>query len=146
MRRSPGDPAQQPGAYPPRPYPPQGGYLQGGRVGLGTAISQAFRHMFNYRGRASLSAFWWFYLFAGLAGGGIGVIAAPLIGPAQLIVLELVIFVALLLAVLPLTVRRLHDQNKSGFWIFIEFVPFIGVIWLLVLMVQQGTPGPNRFG
>jgi uncharacterized membrane protein YhaH (DUF805 family) len=172
---NPDDPAEQqpgtsgaypPGVYPPEgggtPYPPQprfgrqnylppgsytpAGYLQGGPVGFGTAISEAFRNMFNYRGRASLSAFWWFYLFAALVGGGIGMIAIIVAGPAHPPVLVLVIFVPLLLVVLPLIVRRLHDQDKSGFWLFVELVPFIGVIWLLVLLLREGTPRPNRFG
>jgi uncharacterized membrane protein YhaH (DUF805 family) len=173
---NPNDPADQqqpatPGAYPPGPYPQQGagtpyppqprhgqqdylppggyapaGYLQGDPVGFGTAISEAFRNMFNYRGRASLSAFWWFYLFAALVGGGIGMIAIIATGPSHPSVLFLVIFVPLLLVVLPLIVRRLHDQDKSGFWFFVDFVPFIGVIWLLVLMLREGTPRPNRFG
>jgi uncharacterized membrane protein YhaH (DUF805 family) len=37
-------------------------------------------------------------------------------------------------------------SDKSGWWIFITFVPFIGGIWFLVLMCLAGTPGPNRFG
>jgi uncharacterized membrane protein YhaH (DUF805 family) len=54
--------------------------------------------------------------------------------------------VAAFLLSLSLTIRRLHDQDKSGFWYFIAFVPFIGGIWLFVLTVLEGTPGPNRFG
>jgi uncharacterized membrane protein YhaH (DUF805 family) len=159
----PHDPAQQqPGAYPSGPYPPlptygqQGyappggyapaGYLQGGSVGFGAAISQGFRNMFNYRGRASLSAYWWFVLVTVLAEGGIGIIAAAVSTASAIMVVNLVIIILSLLVVLPLTVRRLHDQDKSGFWIFIEFVPLIGVIWMLILLVREGTPGPNRFG
>ena len=47
---------------------------------------------------------------------------------------------------LAVAVRRLHDQDKSGWWILIGFVPLIGGIWLLVLYCLDGTPGPNRFG
>ena len=54
--------------------------------------------------------------------------------------------IALGLTSISLTVRRLHDQDKSGFWYFIAFVPFIGGIWLLVLTLLEGTRGPNRFG
>jgi uncharacterized membrane protein YhaH (DUF805 family) len=43
-------------------------------------------------------------------------------------------------------VRRLHDSDRSGFWYFIAFVPFIGGIWLLILLCMGSTPGPNRFG
>ena len=47
---------------------------------------------------------------------------------------------------LAVLVRRLHDQDKSGWWILISFVPFVGGIVLLVFMFLDGTPGPNRFG
>lgn len=47
---------------------------------------------------------------------------------------------------LAVTVRRLHDQDKSGWWILIGLVPLIGGIWLLILYFIDGTPGPNRFG
>ena len=46
---------------------------------------------------------------------------------------------------LALTIRRLNDQDKSGFWYFIAFVPFIGGIWLLVLTVMKGS-GPTASG
>lgn len=38
-----------------------------------------------------------------------------------------------------ISVRRLHDINKSGFWMFISFVPLIGFIWLLVLLCQDSV-------
>jgi uncharacterized membrane protein YhaH (DUF805 family) len=47
---------------------------------------------------------------------------------------------------LAVAVRRLHDQDKSSWWILIGFVPLIGGIWLLILYFTDGTPGPNRFG
>jgi uncharacterized membrane protein YhaH (DUF805 family) len=45
-----------------------------------------------------------------------------------------------------LTIRRLHDQDKSGFFYLVVFIPIIGGIWLLILTLQPGTPGQNRFG
>ena len=47
---------------------------------------------------------------------------------------------------LAVMIRRLHDQGKSGWWYFISWVPFIGGIWLLVLMCLDGTPGDNDYG
>jgi uncharacterized membrane protein YhaH (DUF805 family) len=47
---------------------------------------------------------------------------------------------------LSLAVRRLHDTDKSGFWIFIGLIPLIGGIVLLVFYLLLGTPGPNRHG
>lgn len=47
---------------------------------------------------------------------------------------------------LAVSVRRLHDTNKSGWWILIAFIPLIGAIVLLVFMVTDGDRGKNRFG
>ena len=47
---------------------------------------------------------------------------------------------------LAVTVRRLHDVNKSGFFIFVGLIPLVGGIWLLVLYCTEGTYGPNRYG
>ena len=43
-------------------------------------------------------------------------------------------------------VRRLHDTDRSGWWLLIAFIPLIGAIVLLVFFCTRGTPGPNRFG
>jgi uncharacterized membrane protein YhaH (DUF805 family) len=43
-------------------------------------------------------------------------------------------------------VRRLHDTDRSGWWILIALIPIIGGIWLLVLMILEGTAGENKFG
>ena len=43
-------------------------------------------------------------------------------------------------------IRRMHDQDKSGWMILLGFIPFVGGIILLVFMLLDGTRGPNRFG
>ena len=164
-------PPQQGGyaAYPPQegyaPYPPQDGYaayppqdgyaqagprgyLQGGPVGFGDAIAEAFRNMFNYQGRASRSAYWWFALFQVLAWVGVLILAfifAAVHVPAVSILLYVAAVIGSILVSLSLTVRRLHDSDKSGFWYLIALVPFGGIV-LLVFTLLEGTPGQNRFG
>src|SRR5207237_7646976 len=44
------------------------------------------------------------------------------------------------------SVRRLHDTDRSGWWLLIVFIPIIGPIVLIVFMCIDGTPGANRFG
>ena len=44
------------------------------------------------------------------------------------------------------SVRRLHDIDRTGWWLLIGFVPLIGAIVLLIFYVTPGTPGANRFG
>ncbi|CAL2107691.1 Uncharacterized membrane protein YhaH, DUF805 family [Tenacibaculum sp. 190524A02b] len=43
-------------------------------------------------------------------------------------------------------VRRLHDTNRSGWWWFIRFVPIIGNLWLLILLIEDSHPGKNKWG
>ena len=47
---------------------------------------------------------------------------------------------------LAIAVRRLHDVGKSGWFILIALIPFIGWIWILVLFCTAGTPGENEYG
>jgi uncharacterized membrane protein YhaH (DUF805 family) len=53
---------------------------------------------------------------------------------------------AVLIPSLAVTVRRLHDIDRSGWWILIALVPLIGVIVLVVFALLEGTPGTNRYG
>ena len=52
----------------------------------------------------------------------------------------------LLIPVFAVTFRRLHDRDKSGGWAFISFIPIVGTIILLVMLIEKGTEGKNRFG
>ena len=54
-----------------------------------------------------------------------------------------------LLMIIPniaVSIRRLHDSDRSGWWLLILLVPLIGEIWFLVLMVLDGTVGSNQYG
>jgi uncharacterized membrane protein YhaH (DUF805 family) len=142
---------QQPGYAPQGGYAPSGpqGYLQGGPVDFRDAVTLGIRNAFTYTGRASRSAYWWFAAFEVVAWIGVLILAlifSAIHVPAISVLLYVVAAIAAFLISISLTVRRLHDQDKSGFWYFIAFVPFIGGIWLLVLTLLEGTRGPNRFG
>jgi uncharacterized membrane protein YhaH (DUF805 family) len=75
---------------------------------------------------------------------------AALAGPLPTLALGLVClgFVgALVWTTLAMQVKRWHDRDKSGFWAFVGFIPFIGWLWILIeLNFIEGTVGPNRFG
>jgi uncharacterized membrane protein YhaH (DUF805 family) len=122
-------------------------YLQGGPVGFGEAIKQGFRNGFVYRGRASLSAYWWFFLFlvivsVVLTSIFIAITSAPSV---SLVLLIAIVSLYLSLVSLALVVRRLHDIDKSGWWVLINLVPFVGPIILLVFTLLEGTHGLNNF-
>jgi len=52
----------------------------------------------------------------------------------------------MLIPSLSVSVRRLHDTDRSGWWLLIGFIPLIGVIVLIVFFVQDSGAGTNRFG
>lgn len=53
---------------------------------------------------------------------------------------------AVLVPSIAVTIRRLHDTSRTGWWFLIAFIPIIGVIVLLVFMVFDSTPGDNQYG
>ena len=60
--------------------------------------------------------------------------------------ISIILTLAMFLPSLGVSVRRLHDTNRSGWWLLIILVPLIGMIWILVLLCLKGTSGQNRFG
>jgi uncharacterized membrane protein YhaH (DUF805 family) len=137
--------------YPPSSYPaPAAGYLEGGPVGFGDAIKQAFTNGLVYRGRASRSAYWWFVLFEVIVSVVLDLLvfstASLKSGPVfPVVAISSIAALCLALIGLSLLVRRLHDSDKSGWWVLIGLVPFVGLIVLLVFSLAEGTPGPNRY-
>ena len=53
---------------------------------------------------------------------------------------------AVLIPSIAVTVRRLHDTGRSGWWILIALIPFIGAIVLLIFMALDSEPGANQYG
>lgn len=61
-------------------------------------------------------------------------------------ILILLISLALFVPGLAVQVRRFHDQDKSGWFVLLNLIPYLGGIIVLVFMCLEGTRGPNRFG
>jgi uncharacterized membrane protein YhaH (DUF805 family) len=102
----------------------------------------------DFSGRARRKEYWFFILFHILIVIGLSIIESVLGlgGEMGYGILTLIYLLAVLVPSLAVTVRRLHDGDRSGFWILIGLVPLIGGIILLVFMVLPGTSGDNRFG
>jgi uncharacterized membrane protein YhaH (DUF805 family) len=60
--------------------------------------------------------------------------------------LTLLLILGLFIPALACQVRRFHDQDKSGWFVLLGFIPLIGGLIVLVFMCLEGTKGPNRFG
>jgi len=103
----------------------------------------------NFNGRARRMEYWMFVLFNVLfmiAAMVLDNLLKTTINGGTYGVIYLIYALAVFLPSLAVIVRRLHDIDKPGTWIFIVLIPFIGSIWLLVLECTEGTRGENRFG
>ena len=106
------------------------------------AVASGFRKYVVFNGRSSRSEFWWWALF-GTLGSVVFAVVDSIIGTYPLF--YYLWGLALLLPDLAVSVRRLHDRDKSGWWILIALT-LIGIIILLIWFVTRGTDGSNRFG
>lgn len=107
------------------------------------AVRRGFAGYATFSGRSNRPEFWWWVLFTVLVS-----LAASVIGSSAGVGagLEGVVALALLCPDLAVTVRRLHDTDRSGWWCLLILVPFIGWVTVLFLCAQQGSPGSNRHG
>ena len=120
------------------------------------------RRYADFSGRSRRKEYWMFTLFILLVYAVLGTLIAMgglfssmtdpgatpqisaigWIGIALLGIFALGIFIPALAVI----VRRLHDQDKSGWFILLQFIPYIGGIIILIFMCIEGTKGENRFG
>ena len=109
-----------------------------------TAITTCFHKYVDFTARAIRSEYWYWVLFVVLVQIVANIIDMIIFGNSGII--SAILSLALLLPGLAVAVRRLHDTDRSGWWILIALVPLVGAIILIVFMCQRGTVGPNRFG
>lgn len=113
------------------------------------AIETCLRRYATFEGRAIRSEYWFFVLFTILASIGSALLdAAFFVDIVDIVVspLNTLVSLALLLPSLAVGVRRLHDSNRSGWWLLIGIVPLVGWLILLIWLCRRGDAGPNRFG
>ncbi len=100
-----------------------------------------------FSGRARRKEYWMFVLFYLIFTIVLGVIDSILgIGEKGGGLLSGLFVLAMLIPSLAVTFRRLHDTDRSGWWLLIGFVPLIGSIVILVFMIQDSQPGENQYG
>jgi uncharacterized membrane protein YhaH (DUF805 family) len=109
------------------------------------AISSGFNNYVNFTGRAARSEFWYWALFAALASLAGELIDLALFTSSTFTPVQTLVNLALFLPGLAVSVRRLHDLDRTGWWLLLIFT-VIGIIVLLVWDCMRGTVGPNRFG
>jgi uncharacterized membrane protein YhaH (DUF805 family) len=116
------------------------------------AIESSLSQYMTFRGRAARSEFWFFYLFSSIC-SVVAIIIDNILGTQFKNIdslsgglygyVYLLVALGLFIPNLSVSVRRLHDTNRSGRWYWILLVPLISVI---LLLVWKGTDGDNEYG
>lgn len=114
-----------------------------------TAVRRAFTHYLTFCGRARRSEFWWFaLLYAAVFAVRVIVdwltIDTALQGLGSFIVVGC--FLATTPPLLAVTVRRLHDCGRSGWWCLVCLIPGFGWVLLLLFLAERTTPVTNQYG
>lgn len=112
-----------------------------------TAIRRCLQNYATFSGRAQRAEFWWFWLF--------GILVSTVTALIDLWIFDrpngegwvsALAGLALFLPSISVSVRRLHDIGRTGWWWWLALIPLIGWIVLLVWYCQRSEPGANRFG
>ena len=110
-------------------------------MGFVDAIKSGFGKYVTFSGRAARSEYWYWTLFTIILSIVTGIIDAVL----GLNIISPIASLAMFLPSLAVAARRLHDLDRTGWWLLIAFTG-IGVILLIIWDCIKGTTGPNRFG
>src|SRR5262245_37102264 len=114
-------------------------------MNFGQAIASGFSSYVNFSSRAPRSEYWYWTLFVVLVGIAAGIIDMTLFPEVEVGPTNALSSLALFLPGLAVSIRRLHDLDRTGWWVLIVFT-VIGTILLIIWNCMRGTAGPNRFG
>ena len=123
--------------------------LQTGRLTYVEAIKSFFANYVNFQGRATLSAYWFSYLFTAPASVLALILDMAITGGDSLRsigLLSTIVSLGLFLPSISVAVRRLHDTGKSGHYYWFILIPFVGPILLIVFLASAGQPNDNVYG
>ncbi|MCR5523055.1 MAG: DUF805 domain-containing protein [Clostridia bacterium] len=118
------------------------------QVGFKEAVAEYFSRYFDFSGRSCRSAYWYVLLFNLIVSFANGVINGIMPESGLLKILNAVFGLYILGAIIPsiaVTVRRFHDVGKSGLYLFLPFIPVIGIIWGIILLCKESAPD-NEWG
>ncbi len=117
-------------------------------VSFGEAASLAFKNYSNFDGRSSRGAFWWWFLICTLISAGLATIDVGVLGAEQsgYYTLAMLFALGILTPTIALGVRRLHDIDRSCWWMLFFLVPFGGLVILFAFFTLPGKRADTRFG
>jgi uncharacterized membrane protein YhaH (DUF805 family) len=124
------------------------------RVGFAESVLGTLRRFSVFSGRASVAEYWWFALFqvliwapllltANILGGRVSeTVGALLLGMSLVL---LVAALSLFVPALAVTVRRLHDTERTGWWALLLLIPLVAVV-VFFFMLLPGSDTRNSYG
>ena len=110
---------------------------------------EALKKYAVFGGRSRRKEYWYFVLFSlivSLVLSAIDALLGTFSSSTNVGLLGGIYGLAIIIPSIAVSVRRLHDIDRTGWWVLISLVPVIGTIVLLVFAALDGTPGENRFG
>lgn len=110
------------------------------------AVSSVFRRYAEFSGRSCRSEYWYFTLFSFIVSTSLAMLDRAIFPHYPWSPLQAIYGVAVLLPTLAVGIRRLHDIDRSGWWLLIWLIPIVGWIILIVWACRKGSDGDNRFG
>ena len=118
-------------------------------MGMQEAVRTVFGKYADFNGRARRQEYWWFTLFSLIISLVLNILTRAMAGSSLAMIFAVIAMIyglGVLIPSIAVGVRRLHDMDKSGWWLLIAFVPIVGGLLLLYWFVQRGTVGPNQYG
>jgi uncharacterized membrane protein YhaH (DUF805 family) len=117
-------------------------------MGFTDAIKTGFQKYIGFSGRAARSEYWYWVLFVILVQIVAWLIDMTLFGfnTTGVNPIGALASLALFLPGLAVSIRRLHDIDRVGWWVLLALIPVIGAIVLIYWACLRGTVGANRFG
>ncbi|HMD46135.1 MAG TPA: DUF805 domain-containing protein [Acidimicrobiales bacterium] len=97
----------------------------------------------QFTGRANRAEYWWFVLANLIINLVFDILGRV---TAVFAIIGLLYALAVLIPGIAVAVRRLHDTNRSGWWLLIGLIPIVGWIVIIVFLVQDTVPGMNQWG
>ncbi len=121
---------------------------------------KVIKNYVTFKGRARRKEYWFFILFNVIISIALTLLDSLLFGETSIdnvgilhtvnidnaSILSTIYSLAIFLPSLAVSVRRLHDTGRTGWWLLIALIPLVGAIVLLIFMVQDSKPGTNQFG
>lgn len=102
----------------------------------------------QFDGRAGKTEFWQYILVYIVIGAALSMLSNIFGGVGFLrmlfMILSALVSLALLIPSIAVSVRRMHDIGKSGSWVLVNLIPFVGFIWFIILAIKE-SDGPNQY-